>query len=90
MYGSTGNRIKAITCFDKAQTTQKLNVFDVNDQVTVNWRSVDYTAVIEGIEVSASPNGAYYTFYLSAEETMDYLILDNAVFGKLDNNKLGF
>ena len=90
MYGSTGNRIKAVTCFDKAQTTQKLNMFDVNDQVTVNWRSVDYTAIIEGIEVSASPNGAYYTFYLSAEDTMDYLILDNAVFGKLDSNKLGF
>ena len=90
MYGSTGNRIKSVTCFDKAQTTQKLNVFDVNDQVTVNWRSTNYTGIIEGIEVSASPNGAYYTFYLSAEETMDYLILNNAVFGKLDNNKLGF
>lgn len=90
MYGSTGNRIKSVTCFDKAQTTQKLNVFDVNDQVTVNWRSTNYTGIVEGIEVSASPNGAYYTFYLSAEETMDYLILNNAVFGKLDNNKLGF
>ena len=90
MYSSTGPRIKSVTCFDKAQTTQKLNVFDVNDKVTVRWRNTDYVGIIEGIEVSASPNGAYYTFYFTSADTMNYLILDDDPFGKLDYNRLGF
>jgi hypothetical protein len=89
-FSNTELRIYSVTCMDAAQTTQKLNTFDVNDLVTVNWRGTDYYAVIEGIEVSATPTAAYYTFYLSAEQTIDYLVLNDSVLGRLDYNKLGF
>jgi hypothetical protein len=89
-FSNTELRIYSVTCMDAAQTTQKLNTFDVNDLVTVNWRGTDYYAVIEGIEVSATPTTAYYTFYLSAEQTIDYLVLNDSVLGRLDYNKLGF
>lgn len=82
--------IASITCVAEAQASPQLTVFDIADQVTVRFRGDDYTAVIEGIEVSARPGSSEFTFYFSAADRNAYLILDNPTFGKLDENKLGF
>jgi hypothetical protein len=40
--------------------------------------------------MSATPESSTYTYYVSGADLNAYLILDNAVFGQLDNNKLGY
>jgi hypothetical protein len=38
--------------------------------------------------MTATPESSRYTFYLSGADLNAYLILDNTVFGTLDNNKI--
>ena len=53
-------------------------------------RGVRYYCIIEGVNIQATPDDTRILFYVSSNETNDYLILNNAVYGKLDNNRLGF
>jgi hypothetical protein len=59
-------------------------------QLTVLFRGTTYQCVIEGGTFSGTPAEGTATFYLSAQDLNNYLILDNAVYGKLDNNRLGY
>jgi len=59
-------------------------------QVALDFRGTTYNCVIEGGSISATPHDATMTFYVSAADLNAYLVLDDAVFGKLDYNKLGF
>jgi hypothetical protein len=81
----------SISMFANAQNNfggiQNLNI---GTQVNIAFRGTTYTAVIEGWAFNAQPGNARYTFYVSAADLNAYLILDNAVFGKLDSNRLGY
>ena len=46
--------------------------------------------VVEGVALSATPEGARYTFYLSPADLNAYMQLNDSVFGRLDFNKLGY
>ena len=59
-------------------------------EVDIVLRGVRYYCVVEGVNITASPDDTRILFSVSSNETNDYLILDNDVYGKLDNNKLGF
>ena len=59
-------------------------------EVNIVLRGVRYYCIIEGVNIQATPEDTRILFYVSSNETNDYLILDNAVYGKLDNNRLGF
>tara|TARA_R110000868_G_scaffold59540_2_gene182627 strand:+ start:313 stop:1440 length:1128 start_codon:yes stop_codon:yes gene_type:complete len=59
-------------------------------QVALDFRGTTYNCVIEGGSISATPDSAHMTFYVSAADLNAYLVLDDAVFGQLDYNKLGF
>jgi hypothetical protein len=59
-------------------------------QVGVTFRGTTYQCIIEGVTVSATPAGAMFTYYVSGADLNAYLILDNATFGVLDANKLGY
>jgi hypothetical protein len=59
-------------------------------EVNIVLRGVRYFCVVEGVNITASPDDTRILFSVSSNETNDYLILDNAVYGKLDNNRLGF
>ena len=54
------------------------------------FRGTTYPCIIEGYTFTAQPGDARYTYYVSAADLNAYLILDNATFGKLDNNRLGY
>jgi len=54
------------------------------------FRGVTYTCIIEGGAMSATPSSCSLTLYVSGADLNAYLILDNLVLGKLDENKLGF
>jgi hypothetical protein len=59
-------------------------------EINIVLRGVRYYCIIEGVNIQATPDDTRILFYVSSNETNDYLILDNAVYGKLDNNRLGF
>ena len=59
-------------------------------QLPIIFRGTTYQTIIEGWTISANPEDIFYTFYVSGFEQNNYLKLDDAVFGRLDYNKLGF
>jgi hypothetical protein len=80
----------SISMFANAQNNfSGLNAL-VGYQVNIAFRGTTYTAVVEGWAFNAQPGNARYTFYVSAADLNAYLILNNATFGKLDSNKLGY
>jgi hypothetical protein len=56
----------------------------------IYFRGATYNTILEGISISATPEQTRATVYMSGQDTNAYLILNDAIFGKLDNNKLGF
>lgn len=59
-------------------------------EVDIVLRGVRYYCVVEGVTITASPDDTRILFSVSSNETNDYLILDNDVYGRLDYNRLGF
>jgi len=81
----------------EAQTSFKLDKMGltqlgeiIGSRVSVTFRGTVYQSIVEGITVTATPESSRYTFYLSGADLNNYLVLDDAVFGKLDFNKLGY
>jgi len=104
-YKTPVSRISKITCRSGSQSVFKLDDLGnwsgftdysfytgglVGYQVSVAFRGTTYTAVVEGVTISGTPSEAVFTYNLSAGDLNAYLILDDSVFGKLDNNKLGY
>ena len=56
----------------------------------ITFRGTTYNSIIEGWTISATPEDVRYTFAVSGYEQNNYLILNDAVYGRLDYNKLGF
>ena len=61
-----------------------------NAGVTLTLRGSTYTANIIGFTVSSTTDLTRVTFQLAGTEQYNYLVLDNSVYGTLDNNRLGF
>jgi len=58
--------------------------------IKIIFRGNTYYAITEGRDVTVDQSDTTITYYLSPFDNNNYLILDNAVFGTLDSNKLGF
>jgi hypothetical protein len=56
----------------------------------VYFRGQTFNTILEGVSISTTPEQTRVTVYMSGQDTNAYLILDDAIYGKLDNNKLGF
>ena len=89
--------LTSVSCLAEAQTFFKLDKMGlsqlgeiIGSRVSVTFRGTVYQSIVEGITVTATPESSRYTYYLSGADLNNYLILDNAVFGKLDFNKLGY
>ena len=59
-------------------------------EVNIVLRGVRYYCVVEGVNITASPDDTRILFSVSSNETNDYLILNDDVYGRLDYNKLGY
>jgi hypothetical protein len=59
-------------------------------EIEIILRGVRYYCVVEGVNITASPDDTRVLFSVSSNETNDYLILNDAVYGRLNFNKLGF
>jgi peroxiredoxin family protein len=90
--------ISSFSCMAEAQASFQLDKIGGSSilaqspgtQVAVTFRGTTYQCIIEGVNVSATPAGAMFTYYVSGADLNAYLILDNATFGVLDANKLGY
>jgi hypothetical protein len=91
--------ISSVSCLTNAQNNMELDALgagpdkcgrQIGKRVTVAFRGATYPCIIEGYTFSAVPGEARYTYYVSAADLNAYLILDNATFGKLDSNRLGY
>jgi hypothetical protein len=49
-----------------------------------------YECVIEGLQINSDPEKTEYVFYLTPAELYRSFILDDAIFGTLDNNRLSY
>jgi hypothetical protein len=64
---------------------------DIGTQVAVTFRGTTYQCIIEGAAFSGTPQGGVYaTYFVSGADLNNYLLLNNAVYGRLDFNKLGY
>lgn len=86
----------AISAISEGQHTNNLDTLGTTDfwklplyKVQIDFRGTTYYAQIEGVTVTATPEQSRFTYYLSPQDMNNYLILDDAVFGKLDQNRLG-
>ena len=91
--------ISSVSCLTNAQNNMELDALgagpdkcgrQIGKRVTVAFRGTTYPCIIEGYTFTAQPGEARYTYYVSAADLNAYLILDNATFGKLDSNRLGY
>jgi hypothetical protein len=103
-YSDPAVEIASITCFGLAQNSFQLDKIGVTNtevqpfylsacpgaQVEVTFRGSTLTCIIEGVTATLTPSDSTFTFHLSGADLNAYLLLDNAVFGKLDENKLGY
>lgn len=99
-YDTQGFALLSISCLAEAQNTFKLDQvsgasgtqFSTTPGTSVNvvFRGTTFNCVVEGVSMQATPASSRYTYYLSGADLNAYLILNNAVFGKLNSNKLGY
>jgi hypothetical protein len=61
-----------------------------SDVTTILLRSNTYTANVLGRDVQADPTATRVAWSLAPGATTNWLVLDNATLGTLDNNRLGF
>ena len=91
-YKTPALRIASVTCNLNAQVGQipAYGMDYISTQISVAFRGTTYRCVIEGATFSGTPTSASATFYLSAQDLNNYLLLNDAVYGTLNNNKLGY
>ena len=96
-YGTQKFALNQISCVAEAQTSFKLDKMGLSGtqeligaKVNVTFRGTTYTCIIEGVSFNATPDGARWTYDVSGADLNNYLVLDDSVFGKLDNNRLGY
>jgi len=76
--------------FVSASSVATFGAFPVGIQLKVLFRGQTYVCIVEGGALSATPERVGLTLYVSGADLNAYLILNNATFGKLDFNRLGF
>lgn len=99
-YDTQGFQILSVSCLAEAQNVFKLDQVSgasgsqfsttPGTKVQVKFRGNTYNCVVEGVTMSATPESSRYTYHLSGQDLNSYLILNDAVYGKLDQNKLGY
>lgn len=96
-YGNSGYKLSSISCLANSQNNFKLDGMGttqlgvmIGANVSVTFRGTTYNCIIEGINVTATPENARYTYYVSAADYNNYLVLNNSVYGQLNNNRLGY
>jgi hypothetical protein len=62
----------------------------INSKGTIGFRGDSYNVIYEGVQISATPQQTRVTLYMSGQDNNAYMVLNSDIYGKLDENKLGF
>lgn len=99
-YSTQTGALTSISCVAEAQNTFKLDAVSgetgnqlstiPGTRVSVVFRGTTIPSVIEGVTVTATPESSRYTYYLSNDAFSNTLTLNDATYGRLDFNKLGY
>lgn len=94
-FSSTNNRPVEFSCTDQEQTNAILHTIVADglwagQKQTIRLRGTTYNVIVEGINISVNPDQTRFRFYVSPQDQNAYMILDDVVYGVLDENKLGF
>jgi hypothetical protein len=73
----------------QANTAPLLALSPLNG-INLTFRGTTYSTIILGFTVTGTPSSTRITYNVISGDFYRYLILDNAVYGKLDENRLGF
>jgi len=85
------SRIRTIQYLCNVQTaTNKFAPTSVNVRAAVKFRGSTYNGIVEGYSVFASPTDVRIQLFLSDASFYSFLVLDDTIYGKLDENKLGW
>lgn len=91
--------ISRIVATSSGQQTQNLDNFGYEDlpfgflplmRVQVDLRGQTFYGQIEGVQLSATPSGSVFTYYLTGVDSLAFFTLDSTVNGVLDQNRLAF
>lgn len=91
-YQTQTTRILSVTCNLNAQSggLPDFGSADVGDVVTVLFRGTTFNCVVEGATYQGNPKQSTATYFLSAQDLNNYLLLNDAIYGRLNFNKLGY
>ena len=82
---------QSVSCTDLKQTNgTALFAAQIGRRVGIILRGVRYECFVQGGTVTVTPSQTRLTFNLSSADVYSFLRLNDAVFGRLDFNKLGF
>ena len=96
VYGDSQVKISSVSAAAESQNVFALDQIGaafnnaVGTRVSVAFRGTTYKATVEGVTMSATPNGSRYTYYLSAADYSNFLLLNDTVLGTLNYNRLGY
>jgi hypothetical protein len=95
VYSTRGFDVNQVSCQSAAQASWALDLgrpwWETPGTIsTVTFRGSNYLVFIIGGTFSATPEGSRFTYNLVPTTYRNYLVLDDPVFGKLDENRLGF
>lgn len=62
----------------------------VGDAITIEFRGTSYLSEILGATTTFTPEGTRVTYNLAPYEQVNWFVLDNATFGRLDYNRLSY
>ena len=67
-----------------------LTALTIGSQINIKFRGVTYRTLVLGTAISSNPSATRISYQIVSADFYQYLILDDTVFGKLDENKLGW
>ena len=59
-------------------------------QIALKFRGTTYYSTVEGFQIFATPTDVRVQLFLADSSFYSFLLLDDSIFGKLDENKLGW
>lgn len=93
-YAERAATIRQIQFTDQEQRTDNVQAVNalssINNKIVIGFRSATYNGIVEGVRVTAVPGETRISLDISPADNNPYLILDDAVYGKLDSNRLSF
>ena len=66
------------------------SLYQVGALVTLDFRGTYYKGILEGVNITITPDDIEIDCYVSPKDLNAYLILNDTDFGQLNENKLGF